>query len=224
MKQLFPTLIFFHLLSLLLFQNTLRAQPAFRDGYVITKYGDTLRGKVKNSSASEVIFRDSRKNERVFTSEEIREFGRCGFVYTATPVPGDSVPLFIVHLLHGKMDLYATIFPDNTSDAGAGGALIGGLVGGLIGAVAGAAIGAAAAGAPDSLCKEQYYGIGAYYLKKNPDTTLLKIPNGRKKFNEFMIPLMRDHLEVVRETPESMFYTGNSISIVRHYNSVAGGK
>jgi hypothetical protein len=48
------------------------------------------------------------------------------------------------------------------------------------------------------------------------------LPNGRKKFNDFMIPLMSGHLEVVREIPEAMFYAGNLISIVRQYNAVAG--
>ena len=134
--------------------------------------------------------------------------------------PGDSTRFFLAHLLKGTIDLYGTIIPENAADAVAAGFLLGGVIGGLIGAAAaGSGDSPPASGSLNSECMNSNYSIGAFYLRKGGSDNIRKVPNGRKKFNDFMIPLMRDHLEVVRGIPEDMFFTGNLISIVRQYNA-----
>jgi hypothetical protein len=220
MKKLLHSIPFFFFIASLSVTASLSAQPSFRNGYVITKYGDTLRGQVKNSSAEEVIFRDSQKNQRSFYPADLRGFARCGMVYTSVLVPGDTMKLFIACLVQGAITLYGTIVPENYNEAAVTG-LVGGALGGLAGAAATGGLSSPGAGTRDSGCPDDHYTIGRFYLEKGPGGNLLKVPNGRKKFNEFMIPLMRDHMEVVRDTPEALFYAGNTIAIVRQYNSVA---
>jgi hypothetical protein len=204
------------------FATSLYAQKSgFREGYVITVYNDTIRGLILNNSEEEITFKDSQNNKKTFYPGDLKGFRRCNMEFITFSVPGDTALLFIAHLLYGTIDLFGTIIPDNTSGAAPMG-LVGGALGGLIGAVEGGAIGEAGSGLRGNDCKDDYYSIGAFYLRKGSSDSLRKVPNGRKKFNGMMIPLMRDHLDVVRSIPDEMFFTGNTISIVRQYNAAAG--
>ena len=130
--------------------------------------------------------------------------------------------VFIARLQSGTIDLYGTIQPEGSSDM-AMGFFMAGALGGLLVAAAESSSAPSGAGTYQSECDRECYSIGAFYLRKGVGDQLKKAPNGRKKFNELMIPLMRDHLDVVRGIPEAMFFTGNLISIVRQYNAAAIG-
>jgi hypothetical protein len=215
-----PTTII-QFLVILLFTSSVMSQNAFfREGYVITKYNDTIHGLIKNTSEDEIRFRDSRHHEQTFLPADLKGFSRCDMKYISILIPGDTAMIFIASLRQGTIDLYGTIQPEGSS-AMANGFMLGGLVGGLIATAATGSSGSTGAGVYNDGCEKEYYSIGAFYLRKGHLENLRRVPNGRKKFNSFMIPLMRDHLEVVREIPEDLFITGNLMAIVRQYNAVA---
>jgi hypothetical protein len=223
MHKLPYTFTIVQILFCYIFTSGLSAQaPAFRDGYVITIYNDTIRGMISNVAEDEVILKDSRGYEKTLSPVDLNGFVRCNMEFTTFSNPGDSTRIFLAHLLKGTIDLFGTVLPENQTDAVAAGLLFGGLAGGLIGAAASGSFDTPGAGTYNNDCKDEHFSIGAFYLRKGGTEKPIKVPNGRKKFNDFMIPLMRDHLEVVREIPEAMFYTGNLISIVRQYNNAAG--
>ena len=195
--------------------------PVFREGYVITIYNDTIGGLISNVAEDEVVLKDSRGYEKTFNPADLKGFMRCNMEFITYEIPGDSTRIFLAQLLKGTIDLFGTVVTENQTDAVTAGLMFGGLIGGLIGAAASGTIDSPGTGTLNNDCKGDRYSIGAFYLRKASTGKPLRVPNGRKKFNDFMIPLMRDHLEVVREIPEAMFYPGNLLSIVRQYNAVA---
>ena len=211
-------------LVLLMFTGSLTGQNAFfREGYVITRYNDTIHGLIKNTSCEEIRFRDTQKHEQTFIPPDLKGYFRCNMNCISVMIPGDTVMLFLAHLQTGAIDLFATIRPEGSVASGTG-AMVGGLLGSLIATANDGPAGSPGAGVYSNGCEKEYYSIGAFYLGKGAGDTLRKVPNGRKKFNSFMMPLMRDHLEVVREIPEDIFVTGNLVSIIRQYNAAAARK
>jgi hypothetical protein len=223
MHKLFYTFTIVQILFGFILTSGLSAQaPAFREGYVITIYNDTIRGLISNAAEDEVVLKDSQGYEKTFIPADLKGFERCNMEFITYAIPGDSTKIFLAHLLKGTIDLFGTVVTENQTDAVAAGLMFGGLAGGLIGAAASGTLDTPGAGTFNNDCKGDRYSIGAFYLRKASTGKPLRVPNGRKKFNDFMIPLMRDHMEVVREIPEAMFYSGNLISIVKQYNAVAG--
>lgn len=213
------TFLFFQVMACLFYTNRISGQgPAFREGYVITMYGDTIRGLIMNNAPEDITYRDSRKHDHVFYPQDLNGYMRCNMEYVSTMVPGDTARLFIAHLLKGPLDLYATIIPKNVSDF-IGPGVAGGFLGGVIGSVVMAAVASNQIISVDSVCKNDMFAIKNYYVRKGKNGSLKKVPNGRKKFKSMMIPLMWDHKEVVKDIPEGLFFSGNTISIVRKYNA-----
>lgn len=104
------------------------AQKNFVPGYIITRKGDTLKGKIKDrkylgdaQSWQKVQFSDSVGRRFVYRPDEIKEYGRRGQRYRALVIGVESEPTFVELVEDGAVLLYAW---NRGSWGGAGNAII----------------------------------------------------------------------------------------------------
>jgi hypothetical protein len=213
-KPCFPVFLLF---AFLIINEVAGQSGTYKPGYLITTENDTIYGFIINKSWQEIVFWDSLDNKMHYgPGGTVKGFVRSGLEYVAKDLPDKKEKGFLAILEKGAITLYGIVVPESTSGNIAGCTVVGGIIGSII------ATEATESSGPGSPGTKDYYGIKDFYLQKGADDKLAVAPKGNRKFNSFIIPYMRDHMDVVKSIPEEMFFPGNLISIVRQYNLVAG--
>ena len=96
----------------------------FTDGWVVTKKGDTLRGKVcyENTKTGErfekikfIDAKDASQQKKTYGSEKLTSFGTKGLVFDFIILDADIPPMVMERVVSGDLNLYRCWFKTQLS-------------------------------------------------------------------------------------------------------------